>query len=78
VGEVINLGNPKELTLSEAIEIFEHVAGAKLVKEKRTNLVDDPQRRCPDIGKAKKLLGWEPKIDFATGIKKTLDYYAEK
>ncbi len=77
VGEVINLGNPTELTLKEAIEIFEQVAGSKLAKEQRGELLDDPQKRQPNIDKAKKILAWEPKVDFATGIKKTLDSYVQ-
>ncbi len=76
VGQVINLGNPTELTLSEAITIFEIVAGKELTKESRANLGDDPKRRCPDISKAKKILGWEPKTDFKSGMKKMLASYA--
>jgi len=78
IGEVINLGNPVELSLNEAITIFEKVAGKPLIKEIRTNLVDDPKKRQPDITKAKTMLSWEPTVDFATGIKKTLDYYLQK
>jgi dTDP-glucose 4,6-dehydratase len=37
--------------------------------------VDDPKQRQPDITKAKKLLGWEPKVDRAEGLKKTYDYF---
>lgn len=77
IGEVINLGNPTELTLNEAISIFEQITGKPLIKEHRTNLVDDPKKRQPGITKAKKLLGWEPTVDFATGMKLTLDYYAK-
>ena len=36
---------------------------------------DDPRQRCPDISKAKRLLGWEPKIDLRTGLKLSLDYF---
>lgn len=77
VGEIVNLGNPTELTLSEAIEIFEKVSGAVLIKEKRTKLVDDPQKRQPDITKAKQLLAWEPAVHFATGIKRMLESYVK-
>lgn len=75
VGEVINLGNPTELTLNQAIKIFEDVAGKSLIKEKRTSLVDDPQKRQPDIRKAKQLLNWEPTIDFRAGMMKMLASY---
>jgi dTDP-glucose 4,6-dehydratase len=39
--------------------------------------VDDPKQRRPDIGKAKRLLGWEPKVDLETGLRMSLDYFRE-
>jgi len=36
---------------------------------------DDPKQRRPDIGKARRLLGWEPKIDLETGLRMSLDYF---
>jgi dTDP-glucose 4,6-dehydratase len=36
---------------------------------------DDPKQRCPDISKAKRLLGWEPKVDLETGLKLSLEYF---
>lgn len=75
VGNVVNLGNPTEYTLSEALSIFEGVIGEKLATVQVEVQRDDPQKRKPDISRAKELLGWEPKVDFATGIKKTLEYY---
>lgn len=73
--DVINLGNPTELNINEAIQIFEKIIGKELVKEYSGAQSDDPKRRCPDITKAKKLLGWEPTIDFSSGMKKTLEHY---
>lgn len=78
VGEVINLGNPKEYTLNEAISIFESITHEELSKVQSEAPPDDPKRRCPDISKAKRLLGWEPTIDFVSGMKKTLESYAKK
>lgn len=75
VGEVINIGNPTEITLNDAIKIFESIAGKELTKEYVDNQPDDPKRRKPDITKATSLLGWTPSVDFATGMKKTLEYY---
>ena len=37
--------------------------------------VDDPTQRCPDISRAKSLLGWEPKVPLETGLKKTIAYF---
>jgi UDP-glucuronate decarboxylase len=40
--------------------------------------VDDPARRCPDIGKAQRLLGWKPETDLTTGLERTLAYFREE
>jgi len=75
IGDVINLGNPTELSIKTAIAIFEKIIGKELVKEHFDAQPDDPQKRQPNIAKAKKLLDWEPTIDFSSGMKKTLEYY---
>src|SRR3989339_1678005 len=64
VGEVINLGNPEEYTLNEAIKILEKTTGVTLQVKHQAALGDDPKRRKPDIRKAKSLLNWEPLISF--------------
>lgn len=75
IGQVINLGNPTEFTLNEAIATFESIIATPLNKLQQQAQPDDPKMRRPDISKAKSLLGWEPKIDFKTGITKTLEFY---
>lgn len=75
VGEVVNLGNPREFSIKEAITVFEKITGSPLEKVTLSEQVDDPKKRRPDIAKAKNILGWEPKIDFETGMKKTLEFY---
>ncbi len=75
VGEVINLGNPTEFTINQAIAVLEEVIGRKLEVDGKPALPDDPKRRQPDISKAKNLLGWEPKVDLPTGLKKMLESY---
>jgi nucleoside-diphosphate-sugar epimerase len=40
--------------------------------------VDDPARRCPDIGKVQRLLGWQPETDLTTGLERTLAYFHEE
>jgi nucleoside-diphosphate-sugar epimerase len=78
VGQVINLGNPVEFTLTDAIKEFESITGKELKKEYIDTPPDDPKKRKPDITKAKNLLNWEPTIDFKTGMAKTLKYYETK
>lgn len=75
IGEVVNLGNPGEYTVLDSIKLAESLIGHPLELVKKPALPDDPKRRRPDIAKAKKLLGWEPKIDFKTGLTKCLEYY---
>ena len=75
VGEVINLGNPEEYTLNEAIKILEKMTGVTLQVEHQAALGDDPKRRKPDISKAKSLLNWEPLISFDEGIKLMYNSY---
>ena len=75
IGQVLNLGNPQELKLSEAIAIFEEIIGASLPKEYVDSPVDDPKKRNPDIRKAKDILHWEPKVDFKAGMTQMLTHY---
>ena len=71
----INFGNPDEKSIKELAEKIREFTGSKLEFEYRDLPVDDPLRRKPDISKAKELLGWEPKVEFKEGIKKTIDFF---
>jgi dTDP-glucose 4,6-dehydratase len=71
----MNIGNPQEITILEFAErIREHFEKAPpIVFEPLPQ--DDPKRRCPDITKAKCVLGWEPKVSLQEGLKPTLAYF---
>lgn len=72
----VNIGNPAEITVLQlAEEIIALVEGtqSRIVHEELPQ--DDPKRRRPDITKAQTLLGWNPSIDRAEGLKRTLDYF---
>jgi len=73
-----NIGNPAELTISEFAErIRAHFPKAPAcVHEPLPE--DDPKQRCPDINKAKKLLGWEPKVSLEDGLALTLEFFKEE
>jgi dTDP-glucose 4,6-dehydratase len=73
-----NIGNPTELTILEFAEIIraEFPNPPKLIFEPLPE--DDPKQRRPDISKAKKLLGWEPKVSLAEGLHLTLQYFREQ
>lgn len=74
-GEVINLGNPDERTISELATIIKEMtdSSSKIVFEPIPE--DDPRGRRPDIKKANNLLGWQPNVSLHDGLKKTIDYF---
>ena len=74
-GEIVNLGNPNEKNMLELAELFKKLTGAKSGIVFKPLPKDDPTRRKPDITKAKKLLGWEPKVSLEDGLRKTLEYF---
>lgn len=74
--EVVNLGNPNELTINEIGDLIVKISGSKSRMEYTSErLGDDPDRRKPDISKAKKLLSWIPKVSLEDGLAKTIDYF---
>ena len=75
--EPVNLGNPCEMTIQQFAEEIRRITGTKSPIEYKPLPVDDPKVRQPDITRAKKVLGWEPKVDFDEGIRKTIEYFQE-
>ena len=74
----VNVGNPGEFTMLELAEaVLDQIGGTSKV-EHLPLPVDDPQKRRPDITKAKRLLGWEPKVSLAEGLKPTIAFYRER
>jgi len=73
--EPVNIGNPREMTIKQFAEEIIRITGAKSTIEYKPLPVDDPKVRQPDISRAKKVLGWEPKVQFDEGIKKTIEYF---
>ena len=71
----VNIGNPTEFTILECAQKVIAVTGSKSEIKFEPLPQDDPKQRRPDISKAKRLLGWEPKIDLETGLKLSLDYF---
>ncbi len=72
-----NIGNPGEFTMIECAELVLKVTGSKSKLRFDPLPQDDPKQRCPDITKARELLGWEPKVDLETGLRLSLDYFKE-
>jgi dTDP-glucose 4,6-dehydratase len=74
----VNLGNPQELTILELAQMIVNLT------ESRSRVVfnplpqDDPKRRQPDISRARRLCGWEPKVEFTAGLRDTIAYFKQK
>ncbi len=71
----VNIGNPTEFTILECAQAVLKVTGSKSKIVYEPLPPDDPKQRCPDITKARQLLGWEPKIDLQSGLRKSLEYF---
>jgi dTDP-glucose 4,6-dehydratase len=71
----VNIGNPTEFTILECAKRVLAVTGSSSKIRYEALPPDDPKLRCPDINKARTLLGWEPKTDLETGLRLSLDYF---
>jgi len=73
--EPVNIGNPNEFTVLECARKVIAVTNSSSEIKFEALPQDDPKQRRPDISKAKRLLGWEPKVDLETGLKLSLKYF---
>ncbi len=76
--EPVNIGNPREMTIREFGEEIRRITGTQSQIEHKPLPVDDPKVRQPDITRARKVLGWEPKVEFDKGIRETIEFFRDK
>jgi len=74
----VNIGNPHEMTVLEFAKKIIEITGSKSAIVYKPLPQDDPQVRQPDITKAKRVLGWEPKVGLEQGLARTIEYFREK
>ena len=74
-GEVFNIGNPREITITDLAKTIIGLTRSKSKIVFRPPLPDDPKRRCPDIGKAEEVLGWSPSVDLEEGVRETIIWF---
>ena len=74
----INLGNPTEFTIRQLAEIIIELTGSSSKIKFLPAVSDDPQKRKPDISKAKDILQWEPTVELRAGLVKTIDYFKNR
>ena len=73
-----NIGNPQEITIREFAQRVKTLTGSASPIVFKPLPQDDPKQRCPDITKAKSLLGWQPKITLEEGLRLTLDFFKQQ
>lgn len=76
--EPTNIGNPAEITILQFAEKINEITGNKAGIRFEPLPEDDPKRRQPDIGKAKRVLEWEPQVSLDEGMSKTIGWFAER
>lgn len=74
----VNLGNPGEFKIMELAEMVLKLTKSKAKLKFMALPADDPKQRCPDIARAKEILGWEPVVNLEEGLKKTIPYFAAR
>lgn len=76
----VNLGNPQETSILEFAEVINRIVGNKagIVFQPKGRIEGDPQRRQPDIQRAKEILGWEPQVALEDGLRETIAYFRYK
>ena len=77
-GEPVNIGNPEEVTILEFAEEIIRLTGSSSEVVHEALPADDPKVRQPQIEKAQRVLGWQPTVDRAEGLERTLTYFKEK
>ena len=76
--EPVNIGNPQEITILEFAERIRKLLGSEVPIIFKPLPQDDPKQRCPDISKAKRLLGWQPKVNLEEGLRLTLEFFRQQ
>ncbi len=76
--EPTNIGNPQEITILEFAERVRALVGADVPINFHPLPQDDPKQRCPDITKARRVLGWEPKVKLEDGLRLTYEYFRQR
>ena len=73
----VNIGNPREVTIRQFAEVINQLTGNQggIVVQPASRTQGDPQRRQPDISKAKRVLGWEPSTPLEEGLRHTIAYF---
>jgi dTDP-glucose 4,6-dehydratase len=78
LNDPVNIGNPHEMTITEIARTIIRMTASRSQLVYRPLPTDDPKVRQPDIGRARTLLGWEPKVGLDEGLERTIGYFRKK
>jgi dTDP-glucose 4,6-dehydratase len=78
VHDPVNIGNPEEIRVIDLARLVLDLTRSRSTLVHRPRPEDDPTRRCPDISRARTLLGWEPRVPLREGLTQTLDWFAAR
>jgi dTDP-glucose 4,6-dehydratase len=73
--EPVNIGNPNEFTVLQLAELVLELTGSRSAIARLPLPTDDPKVRCPDISRARAMLGWEPAVALREGLIRTIEYF---
>lgn len=73
----VNIGNPSERSVKEFADAVLRATQSRSKIKLTSPRPEDPKRRCPDISRARSVLGWEPQVEFEEGLKRTVEYFRE-
>jgi len=76
--EPVNIGNPHELTIREFASAVQRLVGTRVDIVQKPLPEDDPKVRRPDITRATQVLGWQPKVSFDEGMRRTIAWFRER
>ena len=76
--EPVNIGNPTEFTILDFAKLIIKLTGSQSTIVNKPLPVDDPKQRRPDITRARKLLGWEPKVKLDDGLRQSIEFFRDK
>jgi dTDP-glucose 4,6-dehydratase len=76
--EPVNIGNPREMSVLEFARVIIALTGSQSQIAFKPLPIDDPKVRQPDIGLARRLLGWEPQVALEDGLTETISYFKER
>jgi len=75
INDPVNLGNPNEMSVKQLAGVILQMTGSKSPLTQKELPVDDPKVRCPDITRARRELGWEPRVGLEEGLGQTISYF---